>query len=298
MSGLLPSASVIVPTHSRRESLRRCLEALATLDYPRELLELVVVDDGRRELEALVAPYRERVEAKLIAGPGKGPALARNAGIAAASGELLAFTDDDCAPDPGWLAALARAVGDRERIAGGRTVNGLPRNSYSAASQAINDAVYDHYNADPGHALFLASNNIAGPATAFARLGGFDGRFSLAAGEDRDLCTRWLEQGGELYLEQAAIVEHFHELGFGGFWRQHYGYGRGTYLQRRFRAERGSSFELAPAATSGILGSAARRGLRERSPARLWLLGVWQFANLCGFARQSLGRKPRGERGE
>jgi GT2 family glycosyltransferase len=298
LTGLLPSASVIVPTHSRREPLRRCLEALATLDYPRELLEVVVVDDGGQELDALVAPYAERVEVKLVEGPGKGPALARNAGIAAATKELLAFTDDDCAPDPGWLAALARAVGDRERIAGGRTVNGLPRNSYSAASQAINDAVYEHYNADPRHALFLASNNIAGPATAFERLGGFDGRFSLAAGEDRDLCTRWLEQGGELYFEQAAIVEHFHDLGFGGFWRQHYGYGRGTYLQRRFRAERGSGFELSPAATSGILGSAAKRGLRERSPARLWLLGVWQLANLSGFARQSVGRKPRGQDGE
>jgi GT2 family glycosyltransferase len=294
----LPSASVIVPTHSRRESLRRCLEALATLDYPRDLFEVVVVDDGEQELEALVAPYAERVELKLIAGPGRGPALARNAGIAGASGELLAFTDDDCAPDPGWLAALARAVGDRERIAGGRTVNGLTRNSYSAASQAINDAVYEHYNADPAHALFLASNNMAGPASAFERLGGFDGRFSLAAGEDRDLCTRWLEQGGELYFEQAAIVEHFHQLGLGGFWRQHFGYGRGTYLQRRFRAERGSGFELAPAATSGILGASVKRAFRERSPVRLFLLGVWQTANLFGFARQSLARKPRGQGGE
>jgi GT2 family glycosyltransferase len=290
VSSLLPSASVIVPTHSRPDSLRRCLEALASLDYPRSQFELVIVDDGEQGLAELVAPFAERVSLNLVAGEGRGPALARNAGMAAATGELLAFTDDDCAPEPGWLAALARAVGDRERIAGGRTVNGLTGNRFSAASQAINDAVYDHYNAEPEHAGFLASNNLAGPTGCFERLGGFDGRFSLAAGEDRDLCTRWLEQGGELAYEPAAIVNHFHELDLRGFWRQHYGYGRGTYLQRKLRAERGAEFELAPAATSGILGSTVRRGVRERSPARVALLGVWQLANFAGFARQSLAR--------
>ncbi len=271
MSGALPAASVIVPTRERPELLARCLAAIEALDYPKELVEVVVVEDTQ----------------------GKGPAAARNLGIARSSGELLAFTDDDCVPAPKWLELLARTVGDRERLAGGQTVNALTSNPYSAASQAITDAVYDHYNAEPAHAAFLASNNLAGPRIAFERLGGFDERFSLAAGEDRDLCSRWLEQGGELVYVPGAIAGHTHDLGLGGFWRQHYGYGRGTYLQRKLRAERGGDFELAPAATSGILSSAARSAITDRRPSRLALLAVWQLANLAGFARQSLARSSR-----
>ena len=190
MIGALPAASVIVPTRDRPEELERCIAAIEALDYPKELLEVVVVED---------------VE-------GRGPAAARNEGISRSSGELLAFTDDDCVPEPKWLELLARMVGDRERLAGGHTVNAITSNPYAAASQAITDAVYAHYNADPVKAGFLASNNLAGPRGAFERLGGFDERFSLAAGEDRDLCSRWLEQGGELVYVPGAIVGHSHEL--------------------------------------------------------------------------------------
>jgi GT2 family glycosyltransferase len=289
----LAAATVIVPTRDRHEQLRGCLEALAALDYPRERLEVVVVDDagGREPLEPLLGAHRESLQLQLLSAGGRGPAAARNAGIAAAGGELLAFTDDDCRPEPGWLAALARAIGGRERIAGGRTVNALTGNRFSSASQAITDEVYAHYNAEPQRAGFLASNNLAGPAAAFERLGGFDERFALAAGEDRDLCTRWLEQGGELVYERAAVVRHAHQLGGIGFWRQHYGYGRGTYVQRRLRADRGAGFELAPSASSGILSAAAKRAVAERRPSRLALLGLWQLANAAGFAREAVGRK-------
>lgn len=284
-------ASVVIPTRDRPERLVRCLAAISALEYPE--FEAVVVDDGgSTPLDPLLAPLRERLELRLIRSDHRGPAAARNAGAAAASGELLAFTDDDCEPEPAWLASLARAVGGDEVVmAGGRTVNALRENRFSGASQAITDAVYDHYNAEPTAAGFLASNNIALTAAGFRSVGGFDESFSLAAGEDRDLCTRWLERGSRLVYEPDAIVRHSHELGALGFWRQQYGYGRGTYLQRRLREQRGGDFELAPAATSGILSSAARRAIEERKPARLALLGVWQIANAAGFARQALSRR-------
>ncbi len=256
-------ASVIVPTRDRPEQLARCVAAIEALDYPD--FEVVVVEDDE----------------------GRGPAATRNAGAALATGELLAFTDDDCEPEPQWLARLAAKVGERA-IAGGRTVSALTDNAYSAASQAINDAVYEHYNSDPAQAGFIASNNLAMPAAAFAELGGFDERFALAAGEDRDLCTRWLELGGTIVYEPEAVVRHSHQLSAAGFWRQHYGYGRGTYIQRKLRAERGEGFELAPSVSSGILSSAARQALAERKPSRLALLGLWQLSNASGFARQAL----------
>ncbi len=291
MNGELPKASVIVPTRDRPRRLARCVAAIAALDYPHERIELVIGNDGPDALDPH-SSVLAHIDSKVVSVGGRGPAAARNAAAAAASGELLAFTDDDCEPEPGWLAALAARIGGgSRRVAGGRTVNALEDNPFSTASQAITDAVYEHYNPDPDRAGFFASNNLALPAAAFSELGGFDERFALAAGEDRDFCERWVERGGELLFEPRAVVRHSHEMTAVGFVRQHYGYGRGTYRQRRLRADRGGGFELAPSATSGILSAAARRAVAERKPARLALLGAWQLANAAGFAREAISER-------
>ena len=217
MTGALPAASVIVPTRDRPEELERCIAAIEALDYPKELLEVVVVED---------------VE-------GRGPAAARNEGISRSSGELLAFTDDDCVPEPKWLELLARMVGDRERLAGGHTVNAITSNPYVGGEPGDHRRGLRALQRRSGEGRLPRLQQPRRPARRLRALGGFDERFGLAAGEDRDLCSRWLEQGGELVYVPGAIVAHSHELDLGGFWRQHYGYGRGTYLQRKLRAARG-----------------------------------------------------------
>ena len=91
-----------------------------------------------------------------------GPAAARNKGATCASGEFLAFTDDDCQPDPHWLTAFAeRFVATPEHLIGGRTLNALPGNFYSAASHAIMEVVYEHFNASSA-ALFFATDGESG----------------------------------------------------------------------------------------------------------------------------------------
>src|SRR5581483_12021797 len=118
-----PTCSVIVPTYRRPQALRRCVEAIAGQAYPATRLELVVADDGEDDgLPDLLAPFRGRVELTLVRSGRRGPAAARNAAAAVAGGELLAFTDDDCEPDPGWLAALASPRDGAPVAVGGRTL--------------------------------------------------------------------------------------------------------------------------------------------------------------------------------
>ena len=151
-----------------------------------------------------------------------------------AHGRYLLLSDDDCVPALGWLRALeTRADAFSGALLGGRTLNGLPDNLYSAVSQMVIEVVYAHYNADPDHARFFASNNLAAPADRFRALGGFDPDFSTA--EDRDLCERWLAHGGRLVYAADAVVRHAHALTLGGLWRQHFAYGRGA---RRFHRTR------------------------------------------------------------
>lgn len=105
-----PFFSIIVPAYERPGNLDACLGALAQLDYPRDLFEVIVVDDGSRVApEPIAKPYSEQMNIRLLVQEHTGPATARNTGALQAKGEVLAFTDSDCSVDKGWLKVLAEA---------------------------------------------------------------------------------------------------------------------------------------------------------------------------------------------
>lgn len=239
MAPALPLCSIIVPTHNRPAPLRMCLESLTRLDYPRDRFEVIVVDDGGpTRLDSTIDPVRNRLEVTLIRQTRAGPATARNAGAARAGGTLLAFTDDDCMPDPGWLRAFAMRLADApDAMTGGQTINALRRNLYAAASQVLVAFLYEYYTV-AGQPRFFTSNNVAIAREAFHALGGFDTDYPLAAAEDRDFCERWLEHGGRMIYAPEAIVRHAHALTLRSFWRQHLRYGRGAYRFHQRRAQR------------------------------------------------------------
>lgn len=235
MSGLLPPlCSVVIATYRRPAQLSRCLAALTRLDYPHDRLEVIVVDDGGTvPLDNVVASYRGPLNLRLATRENGGPGAARNTGAELASGSIIAFTDDDCRPTAEWLTRLVTAIGgSATRGAGGHTVNALRRSGFARASQLIIDAGYAHSNVPGSRARFLTTNNMALPRAMFRELGGFDPAFRTS--EDRELCSRWLANGGELVYEPEAVVHHAHEFDLAGFWRQNVAYGHGT---RRFHVQ-------------------------------------------------------------
>lgn len=279
-----PSVSVVVPTAGRPAQLARCVRALASLDYPSRRLEVVVVDDGgpgRLDPPAGLELRTLRHDVR------RGPGAARNTGVAAADGAIVAFTDDDCLPEPGWLRALvadlARAPG---AATGGRVVNALRDNPFAAASQHVVDLVYAHYNRDPEAARFVATNNLALSREDFLAVGGFDaGRFTFAS-EDRDFCDRWRASGRPLRFAPGAVVHHAHDLDLRGFVAQHVAYGRGAAHYHRARRDRGSgrlydeaSFHVDPALYLCTL----RQRPFGRAARLIALLSVWQAANAAGY---------------
>jgi GT2 family glycosyltransferase len=284
-----PLFSVIIPTRGRHAQLAACLASLAAQDFPRERFEVIVVDDGSvPPVDGCAAPFRARLDLRLFAQPNAGPAAARNRGAAEARARFLAFTDDDCLPDPRWLAALAEGFDAApDALVGGRTVNALACNAYSATSQLIIDVVYDHYNAGRGGARFFASNNFAVPAAAFRDAGGFDESFRCS--EDREFCDRWLARGLNLVYAPAALVHHAHALGAGSLWRQHFGYGRGAYQFHRKREARGAgSFKPESAFYSKLLRAALAQTGVAQSLKMTALLAWAQAANAAGFFYERL----------
>jgi glycosyltransferase involved in cell wall biosynthesis len=283
--------SIIVPTFDRPLQLGACLEALAQLDYPKNQFEVIVVDDGGScALESVVAGCQDRVAVKLVRQPNGGPAIARNFGASFAKGQFLAFTDDDCEPEANWLGAMeARLRSSPGRLIGGRTANALAHDVYAQASQMIIDAIYAHYNRAEQEARFFTSNNLALEARQFREMGGFHADFRLPAAEDREFCDRWRASGFGMVYAAEAVVRHSHRMSLGGFWGQHFRYGRGAHLYHRIRRDWGGG--KVPFEGLALHWDMLRRPFREAGALSgmrcAGLICLSQVAAVAGYLREA-----------
>ncbi len=273
-----------MPTRGRPNSLRRCLEALGqqTLTLGSEL-EIVVVDDGSADSGFVPACAASLQSAELVRLGGLGPAAARNAGVRAASGDYICFTDDDCAPAPQWAEWLvARLAGGADAVAG-TTFNGQPADKLAEASQTIANYLMAPTRATSRDPAFAPSNNLACRADVLAQVP-FDEGYPDAAAEDREWCTELLSRGLSLEFEPRASVLHFQELDLVRFLRQHMRYGRGAYQYRRHRPGKLKLEE--PGFYARLLAQAFERGFTTGA-----LVCVAQGATAAGFAGEWLAAK-------
>lgn len=194
--------SVVVPTCRRPDLLGRCLKALAAQDFDPAGYEILVADDAasadtRRQVEELAAGVRPAVSYVPVTAA-HGPAAARNAGWRAAAGAIIAFTDDDTIPEPGWLTAGVEALNSPDVVAvTGRVVVPLPPEP--------TDYERDVAGLETGE--FVTANCFC-RREVLEELGGFDERFRAAWREDSDLHFRLLQYGARLVRAAKAVVLH------------------------------------------------------------------------------------------
>jgi len=285
-----PLFSIVIPTYNRPDRLQQCLQSIAQLSYPRDRFEVIVVDDGSKSpLDPVVNTFTDCLPLRLIRQQNSGPAGARNTGAAAAQGTYLVFTDDDCQPAANWLSAIETSFADApEALIGGHTINALPENPYSTASQLLIDYLYDYYNQAKGSATFFASNNFAMPRRLFNDIGGFDTSFPLAAGEDREFCDRWLYRGFPMRYAPDMQIYHAHSLTLARFWRQHFNYGRGAYCFHQIHGERSREDVKVEPFTfyAKLISYPLTRAPLNRSLGLSTLLLLSQAANVIGFFQQ------------
>jgi GT2 family glycosyltransferase len=195
--------SVVVPTYRRRQLLARCLAALAAQDFPPDECEIIVADDAASEETRLqVGEFARTAGPAVVYAPvtaAHGPAAARNLGWRAARGEVIAFTDDDCVPAVGWLAAGVAALeaDPTAEAVSGQVVVPLPQEPTDYQRDAAGLAT----------AEFVTANCFCRRA-ALATVGGFDERFRAAWREDSDLQFTLLEAGARIVKVPAAVVVH------------------------------------------------------------------------------------------
>lgn len=197
-----PAVSVVVATYARARLLPRLVEALERQANPPGF-ELVVVDDGSPDdtwdtLQRLadrssIAIRTLRLDAN------RGPAAARNQGWRSTPAPMVAFTDDDCAPEPGWLRELVDGLAVAD-IAQGRTIpDPLELDQMGPFSRSLSIAAEDG---------FYQTCNVGYRRQILEQAGGFDEAFRFPAGEDTNLAWRARAAGATTCFRPNAVVRH------------------------------------------------------------------------------------------
>ncbi|MCD6015157.1 MAG: glycosyl transferase family 2 [Solirubrobacterales bacterium] len=227
-----PRISVLVCTHNGARTLPDCLAGLEALEYPD--FEVIVVSDGSTDATAEIV---HRHGFALIRGERMGLAAARNAGLEASTGEIVAYIDDDARPDPHWLTYLADSF-RRWPWAGVGGPN-LPPHGDGSVAEAVANAPGGpiHVLVSDQEAEHIPGCNMAFRRTALEAIGGFDPIFR-AAGDDVDVCWRLQDRGWKIGFNPAAVVWHRRRDSVGGYWRQQRGYGQAEALVERKWPER------------------------------------------------------------
>jgi GT2 family glycosyltransferase len=229
----VPPVCVVVSAYNRAALLPALVEGLRAqtlTDFEAVLVDNGSTDDTFAELRRLTAgDHRFRV---LQVEVNRGPAQARNLAWRAASAPLIAFTDDDCVPQPGWLAGLV-AAGERAEFVQGRTIPAegpaSRRPGWFDRSQRIErwSGRYETCN------LLVARPTLV-------EHDGFDERFRIAMGEDTDLGLRAVAAGAATaFAPDAVVVHHLWPSGFREYLQQRRRYAESVELMRANPAARG-----------------------------------------------------------
>lgn len=219
-----PKISVVVCTFNGSKTIRKNLESLSVLQYPD--YEVIVVNDGSNDItEAIVKEYVQKYGFKLITTENRGLANARNTGLEAATGDIVAYVDDDAYPDPQWLTYLAIEFGKTTNVGIGGpniTAQGDGPISECVASSPGNPV---HVLISDTEAEHIAGCNMAFRRSALKKIGGFDSQFKIA-GDDVDVCWMLQKRGYTLGFSPAAMVWHSRRSSIKSYLKQQLNYGR------------------------------------------------------------------------
>lgn len=227
-----PRVSVVVCTFNGAKTARDCFSGLAALEYPN--YEVIVIDDGSEDDTAAIA---SEYGLNVIRTENQGLSNARNIGLSAATGDIVAYIDDDARPDPHWLMYLAWSFMSTENVGVGGPNLTPVEDGRVAACVANAPGGPIHVLISDREAEHIPGCNMAFRADALRAVGGFDRRFRVA-GDDVDLCWRLQERGWKLGFSPAAVVWHHRRSSIRAYWKQQRGYGEAEALLERKWPER------------------------------------------------------------
>ena len=232
--------SVIIPAHNAANTIEECLNAVLAQETTDFEYEVILVDDGSTDATVEIA---QSLEVMVVQQENAGPGAARNAGVKASRGEILAFTDSDCAPAPRWLQHLIRPFDDplvvgvkgtyrtRQTDLVPRFVQQEYEFKYQRLARQETIDFVDTYSAAYRRAPFIAN-------------GGFEA--ALPAAQDAELSFRLARKGYKLVFEPEAVVYHWHGKSVWKYMHRKFRYGYWRYFMSRWLPEKALSNSHTP----------------------------------------------------
>ena len=255
-----PKVSVVVASYNADRTLKACLESLRDLNYAD--YEVILVDDGSTDTTQQLAEQFPRVRYFRHL-TNLGLSAARNTGIAAAEGEIVAFTDADCRADEDWLYHLISDLVSSE-FAGMGGHNLLPSDdSLTAAAVMVSPGGPAHVMLTDREAEHIPGCNMAFFKNALVAIGGFDPIY-CKAGDDVDICWRLQQAGYKIGFSPAAFVWHYRRSTVSAYLKQQRGYGEAEALLVRKHPEYFNTFGAG--VWRGRIYTASKFGLLIRAP--------------------------------
>lgn len=224
-----PSVTVIVPARNAQTTISKCIQALLGQKYPRDRVKIIAVDNGSTDQTREIIqtfPVTLFVESKA------GSYKARNLALRHATGEIVAFTDSDCIPEPDWLSQLMRGFTSPEIVGcGGKIEDFIGRGWVQRYSNQYVLRQDVSLSAETKPHPYIIGANMAYRREIINALGYFDGRF--ISGGDTDMSWRVQQAGYQLAYVPEAVVHHFHRANLTGLYSQYFRYGIGRHCLTR-----------------------------------------------------------------
>ena len=217
-----PKVSVVVCAYDAADTIADCLASLDALAYPD--VEIIVVNDGSRDVTREIAGGYSGV--RVVDVPNGGLSAARNAGLAAAIGEIVAYTDADVRVDPEWLTYLVQPFlsSDVAGVGGPNVVP--PGDPWVSLCVARAPGGPTHVMLDDRIAEHVPGCNMAFRRDALLAVDGFNPVY-IRAGDDVDICWRLQAKKLQIGFAPSALVWHHRRATVRAYWRQQVGYGEG-----------------------------------------------------------------------
>lgn len=255
-----PRVSVVVASYNGDRTLKACLDSLERLNYPD--YEVILVDDGSTDNTPQIAAAHPQVK-YFRHTENLGLSVARNTGISASTGEIVAFTDADCRADVDWLYYLVGDLLDSE-FAGIGGHNFLPPDDSSvAAAVLVSPGGPAHVMLTDRQAEHIPGCNMAFYKWALEDVGMFDPIFRKA-GDDVDLCWRLQQRGRKIGFSPGGFVWHYRRSTVRAYLKQQHGYGEAEALLVRKHPEYFNTF--GSSMWRGRIYTASKCGVIVRAP--------------------------------
>ena len=221
-----PMISVVVCAYNAERTMEPCLESLVDCRYPN--YEVIVVNDGSTDRTGEISHRYEGGRIRVIDQANMGLSAARNVGIEAARGKIVAYTDSDCVVDPDWLTYLAYKFEDGFVAVGGPNFP-PPEDTLVPSAVAVSPGGPTHVLVNDDVAEHIPGCNMAFLKSKLQEINGFDVAYT-AAGDDVDLCWRLQNAGHVIGFSPAAMVWHFRRNTVRAYLKQQMGYGKAEAL--------------------------------------------------------------------